>query len=79
MFTSIKKSSPVLVDMLKDQLLYAVQPALLNKLISCFLDPSKMIRKASLDSNSPTYDDPIFTLFNPESKDDGKRIDGQGD
>lgn len=54
---------------MKDQLLYAVQPAPLNNLICCFLDPANMIREATLDADSSSYDDPIFSFFNPETKD----------
>ena len=57
---------------MNDQLLYAVQPAPLNTLICCFLDPNKMIREPTLDGDSSSYDDPIHAFFNPDTKDNSK-------
>ena len=58
--------------MLQDQLLYIVQPAPLNRLICCFLDPSLM-NKEEPGPDAENYMDPLHSLFNSTARDDSKK------
>ena len=60
---SIQKTSPVLVELLSGQLSNVIENPKLRHLVSCFLDPSLMIRAQTTDDGTT---DPVYLLFNQE-------------
>ena len=66
----------MLVDTLRNDLWYLVQPANVNNLFCCFLDPSTMEQEASIapenESVQSLFPDPIYQLFNLDVRQEGE-------